>query len=183
MPLQIEEMLTCPFSLELVRDPVMVVQSNQSYDRERLCTYLLSNPTRCPMEGIFPEKLQYVNNLALRQLLVLYKGDGAYQKYDDSEFRRQYDAMPIGQAFEPIPQRDTLAMIPDSYKQIEALLCGMSLRQINYAEAQRYVTNLAEPDAVVAGFKALLLHPRCFQSTTLCKAEEQSQLAWEHAGF
>lgn len=73
-------------------DPVTLGQSGTTYDREFLSEWLLGNPTICPLGVDYGEKLQYSDNVNIRQLLTLYLGDDAYQKYDDSSFKRQYSA-------------------------------------------------------------------------------------------
>lgn len=91
---EIKQMLTCPISLDYMRDPVTLIQTRQTYDREFLCEWLLEDPTRCPVTNrCFTEKLEYDDNLTARQLLMLYLGDDAYQPYDDAIFKRQYTAM------------------------------------------------------------------------------------------
>ena len=55
---EIKRVLTCPISREIMRDPVTIVQSGHTFDREPLCKWLLKNPTKCPATGVdFGEKL------------------------------------------------------------------------------------------------------------------------------
>jgi hypothetical protein len=43
---EIKEILTCPISLDIMRDPVVIVQSGNTYDREAIRQWLLRSPTR-----------------------------------------------------------------------------------------------------------------------------------------
>ena len=85
---EIKELLTCPISREIMHDPVTLIQSQQTFDRKQLCRWLLVDPSRCPLTNKdYGEKLQYIDNIGIRQILTMYLGDEAYQKYDDSSFR------------------------------------------------------------------------------------------------
>ncbi len=93
---EMEDILNCPISLCAMRDPVTLLQSGHTFDRQSLCQWLLVNPTRCPLTHVdYREKLQYGDNVKIRQLIIVYLGDDAYQRYDDSRFREQYDAIVI----------------------------------------------------------------------------------------
>lgn len=82
MSQEIERLITCPLTLELMKDPVMIVQSEQTCDQEPLCQWLMEHPNQCPVTGQkFCEKLEYKDNLIARQLLMHFLGDDAYQKY------------------------------------------------------------------------------------------------------
>jgi hypothetical protein len=64
-----------------MRDPVTLVQSSQTFDRESLCSCLFKNNTRCPLTyNDYGKKLQYIDNVGIRQFLAMYLGDDAYQK-------------------------------------------------------------------------------------------------------
>ena len=89
---EIRGILTCPISHEIMRDPVSLDKSGHVFDRESICSCLLQNPTRCPLTGTeYGEKLHYAECTSIRKLLTLYMGDEAYQKYDDSSFRKEYE--------------------------------------------------------------------------------------------
>jgi len=89
---EIEKLLTCPISLDFLRDPVILVESEQTLDRKSLCPCLLRKPTRCPVSGQdFGKKLQYIDCVKTLQFLTLYLGENAFQRHDDSDFQRQYD--------------------------------------------------------------------------------------------
>ena len=101
---EIKELLKCPISHDIMRDPVTLVQSSQTFDRESLCNSLLKNPTRCPLTNKdYGEKLKYIDNVGIRQFLVMYLGGDAYQKYDDSSFREEFSnvAIDAGRLVEP----------------------------------------------------------------------------------
>lgn len=90
----VKEVLTCPISHDIVKDPVILISSGKTYNRESLCLWLLKNPTLCPYTRKGPgEKLQYIDNLFIRQTLVETLGEKAFQPYDDSDFREQYAAI------------------------------------------------------------------------------------------
>jgi WD40 repeat protein len=86
-----ESKLTCPITGELMKDPV-ILESGHTFDRESLCKALLEKPTHCPINGDLRKRLQFHDNTFARQDLIHYFGDSAYQKFDDSEFQRQYAA-------------------------------------------------------------------------------------------
>lgn len=89
---EVEQILTCPISFDRMQDPVTLVQTGQTYDRKSLCEWLITDPTLCPASNRrFIDKLEYTDNLIARKLLVLYFGDGAYQRHGDSDFEQQYD--------------------------------------------------------------------------------------------
>lgn len=90
---EVRAALTCPISREVMRDPVTLVQTNQTYDREFLCHWLVDNPTQCPMTGYcFEERLEYIDDIKTRGLLISYLGKEAYQRFDESDFQCQYVA-------------------------------------------------------------------------------------------
>jgi len=91
---EIKDMLICPITHDFMRDPVILIKSGHTFDRESLCMCLLNKPTRCPVTNQdFGKKLQYIDSFMTRRLLALYLGDDAYQRYNDSNFEHQYDAL------------------------------------------------------------------------------------------
>jgi len=100
-------------------------------------------------------------NEAAVQLLTLFLGDNAYQSYDDSDFQSQYDALCA---------ESNLAM----YEVLAKLLYGMNRSQIDYETAQGLVTSGSQEDAVLVGFKALLLHPESFDTSKLDTDQDES---------
>jgi len=87
------EKFKCPISLDYMRDPVVLMPSGNTYDREYLCSSLLAHPNLDPKSGIrYDQKLMYADNIVLRSMLMEEFGDGFYQRYNDSHFGMQYDA-------------------------------------------------------------------------------------------
>jgi U-box domain len=90
----VQECLICPISGEIMRDPVSVMESGLTYDRQSLCASLLLYPDLDPAIGQrFDRPLHYAPNVAIRKLLMTHYGDSYYQKYDDAEFKVVYDAI------------------------------------------------------------------------------------------
>ena len=88
----IPKALIDPITLDRMKDPVMLVQSGNTYDRESLCRCLLWHPNRDPVTGKrFFSKLKYRSNISMRQILIYHCGDATYQKHDDSAFEAAYD--------------------------------------------------------------------------------------------
>lgn len=149
-----------------MRDPVKLVQSGITYDREYLCESLLRDRDLCPETGIhYGEMLEYEDDVAVRLRLTFNMGESAYQRYDDSAFRRQYAALWGNLAF-------------SAYRKIARLLYGMNLQQIDWLVAQEVASKACREDAVMAGFKALLLHPDVFPSNRLRKDNNESLRTW-----
>jgi U-box domain len=89
----VQECLVCPISGDIMRDPVTVMESGLTYDRESLCASLLAYPDLEPGTGQrFDRPLHYVPNIAVRQMIMAQHGDAYYQKHDDAEFKVQYEA-------------------------------------------------------------------------------------------
>lgn len=80
--------LLCPISKDIMEDPVLLVQSGNSYDRKHLCQSLLSYPTLDPQSGMeYAKPLEYVDNVVVRSMLI---DKGRYVKHNDTEFLAQY---------------------------------------------------------------------------------------------
>ena len=158
---KIDAILFCPIKYGTMSDPVTVVQTGQTYDREALCKWLLGHPTRCPLGEDHKEKVTYTDNISARQLLTDFKGDDAYVKYDDSDFKRQYDTLWL-------------------YAEIASLLYGMNHKKIDWMAAQQMVNDYADQkDPIVLGFKSLLLHPDVFENRKLEKNEAEALRLWQ----
>lgn len=88
---RLEELVVCPISLERMRDPVMITQSGNTYDRQHLCQALLHSPTRDPKSNVeYDVPIEYVPNIGQRALLTQLHGDKAFEAFDDSTFQTQY---------------------------------------------------------------------------------------------
>jgi hypothetical protein len=85
----VEAWLTCPITLELMEDPV-ILSSGHTYDRKALVQSLLHKPRLDPKSGTYArERLTYAPNYIARDLL---HDMGAYVPYDDSLFQRVQQA-------------------------------------------------------------------------------------------
>jgi len=82
------EELTCPISLQRMKDPVVLFATGISYDKESLCRSLIEHPDLDPLTNQrFPGTiLSYSDNVSLRSLLMKHFGSSAYQPFDDSTF-------------------------------------------------------------------------------------------------
>jgi hypothetical protein len=167
LPEDMQRILTCPISGDIMQDPVILYPSGKTFNRESLCTWLLRNPEpRCPWTNQpLDRDKTYVENREIRATLTLYLGEEAYVRYDDSTFKLQYQAL----WNEP------------TYREIAALLYGMNYKQIDWVEAQKMVSNVNQEDSITVGFKSLLLHPEVFPNNRLQKNEDDSGREWERA--
>nr|CAD1817487.1 unnamed protein product [Ananas comosus var. bracteatus] len=59
----------CPISLDLMRDPVVVVATGQTYDRASIATWFASGHATCPKTGQVLPHLDLVPNRALKNLI------------------------------------------------------------------------------------------------------------------
>jgi hypothetical protein len=169
---RMKKRLTCPISLDYMQDPVTLVQSGQTYDKASLCESLLQYPNLCPKTGQhFDKKLNYIDNYDAREDLTYYLGDDSYQSYDDSIFKRQYEAL----------WSERVNVITTPIDDLAALLFGMNRRRVDWVAAQDLVNDTIYDDAVMTGFKALLLHPKAYKSSKLTKNEDESLRFWRRA--
>jgi TPR repeat protein len=67
---------------------------------------------------------------------------------------------------------------PVVYDELAALFFGMNHRRVDWVAAQDLVNDTTHEDAVMTGFKALLLHPKAIQSSKLRKNEAESIRFW-----
>lgn len=117
----LDEYLSCPISLQVMRDPVILVASGQTYDRESLCRALLARPYRDPLTGARTLEASvpvYIPNYAVRALIGRLKGDQYYVPYDDAPFRAEYDPLAHRQLREV---QELHRYMPEMYRQLEAL--------------------------------------------------------------
>lgn len=162
----VQDILIDPIILCTMRDPVTLVQSGHTFDRESLCQWLLINPTRCPFTNVdYGVKLQYGDNIRIRQLLTLYYGEDAFQRYDDATFKLRYDAL----------------WNEEVYQNVAAFLYGMNKEKIQWTALQQTLMNDYQEDSIIIGFKALLLHPGFFISSQLQKDENKALREWRRA--
>jgi hypothetical protein len=70
---------------------------------------------------------------------------------------------------------------PVVYDELGALLFGMNRRRVDWVAAQDLVNDTTHEDAVMTGFKALLLHPKAFPCNKLCQNEAESVRFWRRA--
>lgn len=64
----------CPISLEIMEDPVVLIETAVTYDKKSLDTWLhVYGSSRCPVSGQQLERLGYVENKALRCLIDDWK--------------------------------------------------------------------------------------------------------------
>jgi Leucine-rich repeat (LRR) protein len=88
----VQDCLVCPISGDVMRDPVTVVESGITYDRESLCKSLLRYPDLEPCTGQhFDHPLHYTPSIAVRNLVMMQYGDSYYQKYRDHAFKLKYE--------------------------------------------------------------------------------------------
>jgi hypothetical protein len=88
----VQDCVVCPISGDVMHDPVTVVESGITYDRESLCTSLLVYPDLEPFTGQrYDHPIHYTPNISIRSLLMMQYGDSYYQKYDDDDFKIQYE--------------------------------------------------------------------------------------------
>lgn len=154
---KIQRTLTCPISQEFMQDPVILNLTAETFDRGALCEWIVDNPTRHPITKVdFGIRLQYQDNIYVRALLIQYRGQGEYQRYDDSYL------VSDDTATSTVPS----TCIASLYElNIVALLFGMGRKKINWKMAQREIEAEDQNNPVILGLKALLLHPSVFQST------------------
>jgi TPR repeat protein len=65
-----------------------------------------------------------------------------------------------------------------TYDRVAALLLGMNREQIDWTAAQQMVSVASRHDAVLSGFKSLLLHPEFYKDGRLHKHESDALRAW-----
>ncbi len=151
-------LLLCPISCDVMEDPVMLLPAGMTYDRKEICKSLLHHPNLDPSSGVrYDGKLQYCDNVAVRQLLMETYGDKAYRKYDDSGFQPRYqEAWNTGKFVGRVTARNNSV---EAYKRVYQLLWGTCLSQINLKAAFELVEVFPE-EAVMVVLKAMLLEPK-----------------------
>jgi hypothetical protein len=70
---------------------------------------------------------------------------------------------------------------PVIYDEVASLLFGTTLTRIDWVAAQELLNSSTHEDALLTGFKALLLHPEAFQNRALRKNLLESLHSWKFA--
>jgi TPR repeat protein len=156
-PSSVHALLVCPISCDVMEDPVILLPAGMTYDRKQICKSLLHHPNLDPSSGIrYDGKLQYCDNVAVRQLLMETYGDKAYRKYDDSGFQPRYqEAWDTVKFVGRVTARNNSL---EAYERVYPLLWGTRLSQINLKAALELVEMFPE-DAVMVVLKAMFLDP------------------------
>jgi TPR repeat protein len=181
MPPSVQALLLCPISCDVMEDPVMLLPAGMTYDRKQICASLLQHPNLDPSSGLrYDSKLQYCDNVAVRQLLMETYGDKAYRKYDDSGFQTSYqEAWSAGKFVGRVTARINNV---ETCERLSPLLWGMNLSQVNLRAAFELVETFPE-DAVMVAVEALFLDPKIFSTRAefCCKDLGLARSAWDHA--
>ncbi len=180
-PSSVHALLLCPISCDVMEDPVILLPAGMTYDRKQICKSLLHHPNLDPSSGVrYDGKLQYCDNVAVRQLLMETYGDKAFRKYDDSGFQPRYqEAWNTGKFVGRVTARNNSV---EAYERVNALLWGMNLSQINLKGALELVEMLPE-DAVMVVLKAMFLDPEIPGLTveSCVKDLDLARNAWDRA--
>ena len=180
-PSSAHALLLCPISCDVMEDPVILLPAGMTYDRKQICKSLLHHPNLDPSSGVrYDGRLQYCDNLAVRQLLMETYGDKAYRKYDDSGFESRYQ-----EAWDNIKLVGRVTARNNSfelYERIYPLLWGTRLSQINLKAALELVERFPE-EAVMVALKAMFLEPEIgrFTVESCVKDLGLARSAWDRA--
>jgi WD40 repeat protein len=88
----VKSCLECPISKAAMKDPVTVVESGITYDRQSLCKSLLLYPSLEPTTGQrYDHPLRYTPNRVIRDMAAIMYGDSFFEQFDDREFLQQYN--------------------------------------------------------------------------------------------
>jgi hypothetical protein len=152
-PSSVHALLLCPISCDVMEDPVILLPAGMTYDRKQICKSLLHHPNLDPSSGVrYDGKLQYCDNVAVRQLLMETYGDKAYRKYDDSGFQPRYqEAWNTGKFVARVTSRNNTV---EAYERVYSLL--WSTRNI---KAALEVVEMFPQEAVMVVLKAMFLDP------------------------
>jgi TPR repeat protein len=96
LPKEIQWIFTCPISGCFMKDPVILIPSGRTFDRESICTWLLQGkvPPRCPWtHEEVDRQIPYMENRDTRNFLIYFLGEEAFVRYDDSTFKVRYEAL------------------------------------------------------------------------------------------
>jgi hypothetical protein len=121
---EVQALLVCPLSWAVMEDPVVLLPGGMTYDREHICASLLHHPNLDPFSGVrYDCKLQYCDNVSVRQLLMAAHGTKAYNKYDDSGFQTRYQ-----EAWRTLTARKNNVEV---YERLAPMMWGMLLLALN----------------------------------------------------
>ena len=180
-PSLVQALLLCPISCDVMEDPVILLPAGMTYDRKQICKSLLHHPNLDPSSGVrYDGKLQYCDNVAVRQLLMETYGDKAFRKYDDSGFQPRYqEAWNTGKFVGRVTARNNSV---EAYERVHPLLWGSRLSQINLKAALELVGKFPE-DAVMVALKAMILDPQSDLKTveSCVKDPIQARSTWDRA--
>ncbi|GMH43042.1 hypothetical protein BSKO_10964 [Bryopsis sp. KO-2023] len=76
LPKDVPRSFLCPISLDLMKDPVMLVETMQTYDRTSICRWFDWGGAICPVAGKQLVSQEMVNNPALRSAITEWKESG-----------------------------------------------------------------------------------------------------------
>jgi hypothetical protein len=155
MPPSVQALLLCPISFDVMEDPVLLLPAGMTYDCKQICASILYHPNLDPASGVrYDCKLQYCDNVAVRQLLMETYGDKAYRKYDDSIFQTRYQEARIAGKFGGrVTARNSNVEV---YGRVSQLLWGMNLSQTNPKAALELV-EMFPGDAVMVALCSWVL--------------------------
>jgi hypothetical protein len=188
MPPSVQALLLCPISCDVMEDPVLLLPAGMTYDCKQICASLLHHPNLDPASGVrYDCKLQYCDNVAVRQLLMETYGDKAYRKYDDSAFQTRYqEAWITGKFAGRVPARNNNNNNNNNnvqaYERVSQLLWGMNLSRTNLKAAFELVEMFPE-DAVMVALKAMFLDPKIssMEFEFCCRDFGLARSAWDRA--
>jgi TPR repeat protein len=177
LPSLVHALLLCPISCDVMEDPVILLPAGMTYDRKQICKSLLHHPNLDPSSGVrYDAKLQYCDNVAVRQLLMETYGAKAYRKYDDSGFQPRYqEAWNTGKFVGRVTARNDSV---EAYKRVYQLLWGTCLSKVNFKAAFELVEVFPE-EAVMVALKAMFLEPKLARFTVQDLGLARS--AWDRA--
>jgi TPR repeat protein len=170
-----------------MEDPVILLPAGMTYDRKQICKSLLHHPNLDPSSGVrYAGKLQYCDNVVVRQLLMETYGDKAYRKYDDSGFQPRYQeawntGMFVGRVTAPTDSVEAYER-HEAYERVRPLLWGSRFSQINLKAAFELVEVFPE-EAVMVVLKAMFLEPEIARLTveSCVKDLGLARSAWDRA--
>ena len=180
-----DDLLTCPLSLELMEDPVLI--NDHTYDRKHLCKSLLLYPNLDPVTNTrFDERASYSDNVAIRKLLMKEKGDSAYKKYDDSYFAEAYEKAWNNNMSGMFPKPPAPGeRMNDYYQKIDEYLYGMNRRKIDVEKAYKMIINAQdfESNPVMNFWKARFADPQVsfYESITFEKNGKRANELYQKA--